>query len=224
MSDDITDTGNQLGTTLKFLLRELNMNESQLARKTGIGQPVIHRMASGETENPKIKTLVPVAKFFGISISQLIGEEPLPNKQQPGSFLTSRQWAGVPLLEWDEAVNWNELDKSKLARQISVDVRISDDSFALRVRDSSMKPLFPEGTLIVVDPAAKPQNRDFVVVHLADQKWPVFKQLLVDGDDMYLKPLNPDFRLTHLDKPHKILGVVVQGKLNFRDTILNHNF
>lgn len=67
----------KLATILKELLQKNKISESELARKTGVCQPVIHRMASGETDNPKIKTLLPIARYFDISIDELIGDKPL---------------------------------------------------------------------------------------------------------------------------------------------------
>ncbi len=59
-------------TALKCL-----MQQAELAERTGIGQPVVHRIASGETHNPKLGTLRPLARYFGISIDTLIGEAPM---------------------------------------------------------------------------------------------------------------------------------------------------
>ena len=79
-----------------------------------------------------------------------------------------------------------------------------------------MEPRFPEGTVLIIDPAIKPTNRDFAVVHIEGQKAPTFKQILMDGNTFYLKPLNPDFKPFPLDMPHRFLGVVVQSRMDFK--------
>ena len=66
-----------ISKTLKKLIADHKLNTMELARRTGIGQPVIYRLISGETDNPKIATLCALADYFGISVNQLIGETPI---------------------------------------------------------------------------------------------------------------------------------------------------
>lgn len=63
----------QLSSTLKQLMAEKGIKSAELARKIGIGQPVIHRLMSGVTDNPQVHTLQPIAQYFGVTIDQLLG-------------------------------------------------------------------------------------------------------------------------------------------------------
>lgn len=211
-------TMSKLSTILKSLMAELKISESELARRTGIGQPVVHRIASGETDNPKVATLSPIANFFAISISQLIGDEPLPANRLPGTFNpTAHGWAQIPLLEWEQATEWpNVTTSSKATQSVSVDMNLCENAYALTVKDTTMEPRFPEGTTIIIDPSLTPNDRDYAVVHIDGQKIPTFKQILIDGDATYLKPLNSDFKTVLLDKKHRFLGVMVQARMDFR--------
>lgn len=208
----------KLSINLKALMAELRITESELARRTGIGQPVVHRIASGETDNPKVGTLSPIANFFAVSISQLIGDEPLPNNRLPGTFNPGTQgWTQVPLLDWEQLNKWPDVTPSeKPIRNISVDLHLGEHSYALQVKDTTMEPRFPEGTIIIADPTLKPKDRDFVLAYVEGHKLPTFKQLLVDGESIYLKPLNSDFKALLLDKDHRFLGVVVQSRMDFK--------
>jgi len=42
-----------------------------------VPQPTITRIISGETTTPRIDTLVRLAEYFEVTVSQLIGETPL---------------------------------------------------------------------------------------------------------------------------------------------------
>lgn len=207
----------KLHLILKALMAEVRINESELARRTGIGQPVVHRIASGETDNPKVGTLSPIANFFAVSISQLIGDEPLPANRIPGTFNPGIQsWKRLPLLTWSQALEWPHIpEHNKPTQTISIDQNVNENAYALIVKDNTMEPRFPEGTTLIVDSELQPQNRDFAIVYVNNQKLPTFKQVLIDGESIYLKPLNPDFKTILLDKNYKFLGVVIQARMNF---------
>jgi SOS-response transcriptional repressor LexA len=207
----------KLSSIIKALMAEIHISESELARRTGVGQPVVHRIASGETDNPKVATLSPIANFFAVSISQLIGDEPLPENRLPGTFNPGTHgWMQVPLLSWEQLLNWPNLTDHKPTQSISTDMHLSENAYALKVRDNTMEPRFPEGILIIIDPAVQPENRDFVIAHIEGQKLPTFKQYFLDGNIGYLKPLNLDFQATPLDKKHRLLGVVVQSRTDHK--------
>ncbi|MDQ8039052.1 MAG: S24 family peptidase [Rickettsiella sp.] len=207
-----------MSNILKGLMAELGINESELARRTGIGQPVVHRICSGETDNPKVATLSPIANFFAISISQLIGDEPLPTDRIAGTFNPEAQgWRQIPLLEWEQVLSWPNLSqKSAPLPAISTDIELSQHAYALAVRDTTMEPRFPEGTVLIVDPNLKPNNLDFAIIHVEGHDLPNFKQILIDGGHTILKPLNSDFKTLLLDKPHKFLGVMIQSRMDFK--------
>ena len=208
----------KLSSILKALMAEVRINESELARRTGIGQPVVHRIASGETDNPKVGTLSPIANFFAISISQLIGDEPLPPNRIPGTFNPGISgWKQIPLLTWEQAVDWPNLsEQNKLTQSVSIDLGLSENAYALIIKDTTMEPRFPENTIIIIDPDLQPHDRDFAIIHIDGQQLPTFKQVLIDGDTTYLKPLNPDFKTILLDKKYRFLGVMVQAKMDFK--------
>lgn len=209
---------NQLPKILLALMNEQDLTVSELARRTRIGQPVIHRVLSGETDNPKVATLSPIANFFAVSISQLIGDEALPKNRISGTFsLTPQSWKNIPLLSWEQALQWPvQSDLFHIEKHESTEMSVGDSGYALRVKDTTMLPRFPENTLLIVDPDLQPNDRDFVIAHLSGQKQAIFRQFLLNGDDVYLKPLNTDFSMALLDKKSKILGVMVQARMDFK--------
>lgn len=50
-------------------------NPKQLAETSGMNQPTIHRILSGEIREPTRKTLEPFLKRFGVKYTQVIGDE-----------------------------------------------------------------------------------------------------------------------------------------------------
>lgn len=92
----------------------------------------------------------------------------------------------------------------------------SSATFALRVRGLSMfnpheRRSFRDGDIIFVDPAKDFENGSLVVAKLADSKEATFKQLVVEGERKFLKPLNPSWPDPIIELPNDatICGVVV---------------
>ncbi|HVY52974.1 MAG TPA: S24 family peptidase, partial [Gammaproteobacteria bacterium] len=104
--------------------------------------------------------------------------------------------------------------------QIVTDAKISALGFALKLKDASMEPIFPPNTVIIVDPKREPRDRGYVVAILHNNFEPIFRQLLINADEKYLKPLSPDldwYKMTKINKKDNILGVMVQAKRDWED-------
>lgn len=131
--------------------------------------------------------------------------------------MTSHGWSSIPLLSWEQVIQWpDQRDALKIETHEATEISVSDNAFALRVKDTTMMPRFTENTLLIIDPKVPPSDRDYVIAHIANQKQAVFRQLLLDSDDIYLKPLNPDFKMVLLDKKSRLLGVMVQARMDFK--------
>ena len=211
----------KLHEVLAQLMEEVGINEAELARKTDIPQPTLHRILSGATKSPRGNSLAPLANFFSITINQLMGVDHLSTDRVKGTHNTRiHGWTPIPQISWENAVNWGtfqvELRDQSWKDWASTDLSLSDEAFALTVKGDSMTPTFPEGTILVIEPNATAGNRDFVVAVVDNAKTAVFKQLYIDGEDRYLKSINDDFRTIPLDKhKHRIIGVLAQSRADY---------
>jgi len=96
-----------LQEVLSFLMDEGDIDDATLSRETGIPASSISRMRLNTEANPTAATLRPIAKYFSISISQLLGDEDiskdrLPGHQNPSQFTSAR----MPLINWDNVFDW----------------------------------------------------------------------------------------------------------------------
>jgi SOS-response transcriptional repressor LexA len=207
----------ELSRILKALMHEVSITVTELARRTKVGQPVIHRMATGETDNPKVGSLSPIAKFFNVNISQLIGDAPLPADRIKGTYNPYyRSWKKIPLLNWAQVITWpDHLTHSEVSSFISTEANVSDNAFAIRMEDNTMHPCYPKDTLLIIDPNMTAKDKDFIAVHIRDQSKIQFKQAMFDGPDLYLKPINEDFEIKRIDSDYEIKGVLVQSISEF---------
>src|SRR5579863_3717042 len=76
------------------LMEECGTKEAELARQVGIPQTTINRLLLGGTSDPRAYTLKPIADFFGVTIGQLCGFEPLSIHRIAGTlnYLNRKAW------------------------------------------------------------------------------------------------------------------------------------
>lgn len=117
----------------------------------------------------------------------------------------------VPLLSSVQAGAFKEILDSDYSggdgvTMIPTTVPVNRYTFALRVQGDSMEPRFTEGMLLIVEPELDAQHGDYVIVKNGSEET-VFKQLVKDGADWFLKPLNPRYPIKPLGAD-TIVGVV----------------
>lgn len=202
----------KIGHILNRLMAEKKLRVAELARRVNLPQPTVHRIATGVCEHPHVSSLEPIANFFSITVDQLKGLELIPWLDQVSK---------VPLLTWTQISDWPtnkcEVQDNEL---IFTDARIGGNGYAIKIDDSSMDPVFPKNTLLIADPDKPPKDRGYVIATLASINKPIFRQLLIDAHDRYLKALSPDFdqyKMIFLSNNDKILSTVVQAKRDCED-------
>jgi len=213
MSYVMTLKRSKVSEILQKLMQVKEIHVAELARRLNLKQPTVQRVATGVYQKPHTKTLKPIADFFGITIEQLVGESPI-------SWLPSKDEVigRIPIISPLQAAHWPCNIEAANVSLTLVDIEISKNSYAMRTPDASMEPLFPKGTLLIIDPDREPKDRCYVIVRRNDYQEVVFRQLLIDGMERYLKPLSPNlehFKMAMLNPMDAILGVLVQARLDY---------
>lgn len=78
MSDNSLMNRIRIKSNLKELMRRSDINQLQLSKKTGVPQPTIQRILSGEVGSPSLLVLMPLCNYFGVTLDALVGWSPLP--------------------------------------------------------------------------------------------------------------------------------------------------
>lgn len=206
----------------RLMLADDEISEGELSRKTGIPQSTIHRIVSGQIKESKPSTLKPLANYFGLTIAQLQGEEPIPLHRSSEQRSHERRYLGtparlLPLITWEMAANWANLCKGyqhdPTMGWVATNKEVGPHAFGLTIQGNSMTathgPSFEDGFEVVVDPDRKPMHRDFVVVKQATGS-AILRQLSIEGGAYDLFPLNPRYPVTSLNTLDDICGVVCQ--------------
>lgn len=209
----------QVGENISILMEHCEIDATELARETGLPTSTISRLRSNTTEfSPNISSLLPIARYFQVTVSQLIGEEALP-QDICGAFkpnLVKKRF--VPLLKNENLHEF--IANSKVITQsfLEVDLLVSNKAFACLTQGSAMEPQFPDNTLLIIDPELVAINLDYVLVISKEKNILLFRQLITDGEDCYIRTLNPIFNefLKMNKDSHKIVGVIVQSRQNFK--------
>ena len=162
-------------------------------RLTEAGVSVSPQMLGNWKANGISKAMmIPVAKAIDISPVWLAtGEGP----QQEGNVIPGPDIRGtVPVISQVQAGEFAEaIDNLSPGEgeRIRTSYPVRKHTFALRVVGDSMEPDFPEGLILIVEPEMEPRPGDYVIAKNGGDA--TFKQLVRDGGDWYLKPLNPRY-------------------------------
>ena len=209
----------KLGETLDQLMQECNIDDASLARETGIPASTISRLKTNPDANPTISSLEPLAKYFAVSVDQLLGWKSLSSDRIPGTFnadgFTSSR---MPILQINWVEDWckNNTDsfKAKLTRWVSTEKEVGEHAFALVISKEEVCLMFSSGSTLIIDPDRAPANRDIILISVGkNSSKPTLKILISDGDEMYLKSVNPEIMgIKPLDDEYKIWGTIVEIK------------
>lgn len=210
---------NTLAQRLKYARELANLSQQEVAKRAGISQPTYFKIENGSTLKPRnileISHALNVdAHWLATGEGEISAEKPtieqlrqkiklVENRKsevKPSNFLSMAN--PVPIISWvaagswssSETVEWLDDDIEYLPRPAN----LSADGFCLRVRGVSMLPEFKPNEVIFVEPnfgVWDLKNGDLVVVRENGNHEATFKQLIMGetSDDIYLKPLNPDW-------------------------------
>ena len=194
--------------------KRLRLSEQQFADSLGVSRGAVQQWEKPGGTAPKRSNQARVANLLGISIAELVaGVTGGPHRVD--------MRAEIPLVSSVEAGNYTVIDNFKLRKQyemIPVSVPVQRHTYALRVHGDSMVSdygdSFPEGSILVVEPEMVAQHGDFVIA-LNEANETTFKQLVNDGGDLYLKPLNSRYPIKPIGGA-RVIGVVREFTKRFR--------
>lgn len=126
----------------------------------------------------------------------------------------------VPLISWVQAGEWNDANDPFLPGDADewpyCPVPHSESTYALKVHGLSMfnpasPPSFNENDIIFIDPQREAINKSLVIARKQNDDKVTFKQLIIEDDVKFLRPLNPDWpeKVIQLTNDSVICGVVI---------------
>ncbi|QUX96146.1 LexA family transcriptional repressor [Marinomonas sp. CT5] len=201
---------------------DLKLTQAELAKRVGITQQSLQKIEDGRTQNPR--KLINLAKELHCnpewllmgSISEV--NEPPSNYHNTNSKLSSKQTNLRPIVTFEQAAKWSQHNTKTIEYENWLDAPESTpvSAFWLKVSGDSMNASsgisIPEGYFILVDPSLSANNGDLVIAKLARSNEATFKKLFIDAGQIYLTPLNPNYKPIEVSSAPEIIGVVTQAR------------
>ena len=211
---------NNISSILSKLMDINNLDERKLSKLTGVAHSSISRIKLNPQSNITTATLIPLAKYFNITIGQLIGEEPLwfthTSHIQKNETLPKM----LPLLKISDIEQWLTSSKKDIYDEkyfVSTLLDVSEKAFCVQV-DSNLKSIaVRHGSKIIVDPNKdiKPTN---LVLARMNSNIKIFRVTLNENNLIY-KEL--DIGSKELINPNKnflsVIGVITEVVYNINE-------
>lgn len=195
---------------LRKLLKQHEMRQEDLAKRLNVSQSTVSDWINkGTARGSNLKRL---ADFFHVTIDDLVN-----------GTVTSLQRVPVkqiPLISWVQAGMWSEMQEQEYDEYIPVDVSVPKNCFALRIQGDSMTSqnggrTIPDGSVVIVEPYnGMIEDLNHKVVIAADNEKATIKELVIDGQEIYLKPWNSQYKMLSVTQSTRIVGRVIRCQIS----------
>lgn len=170
--------------------------QAKVAKSLDTSTANIARYANGSVK-PSRDILIKMSKLFGKSMEELREIFGFPPQLDLIKTVVKRKINYIPILGTSSATDEHFIVEEKLGF-LAVPLE-NENEYAIQVVGNCMvDPSNPQdsiynGQYAIINPALKPQNGDVVVAKF-DGERSTIKRLYVDGDNIILKPDNPQCR------------------------------
>jgi len=199
----------------------LGLNQEKLAEHIGVTKGAVSHWLNGR-RNPTLQEIGAIFKYLGVNDASFNSDGTFTVGEPEESPALSRQYeyplfTSVPAGAFSEVGSFTENDAKAW---VSTTKKASKDAFWLEVTGHSMtapqgmRPSFPEGMLILVDPAEEVEAGDFCVAGVFGDSEVTFKKYTWDDGKHWLEPLNPNPRYESIpcNENCRIIGKVVKAQ------------
>lgn len=207
-----------LSDRIKLVLKENNLSQYELAKRMGTSQATIAFWCTGRTKNLRGDYAAKLSRLFGYDAGWLANGIGLPRPFYSGQEALSPAEIGtkkIPLIEFKDI---GKPINTMLSQYLLTDMKISDNAFAVAIKDSSMMPKFEVGDRVIIDPEVPPIPGDFVIVKI-DNNEPIFRKIRELGPDSSGKlqyefvPLNDDYSTISSERHQfEIIGTMLEHR------------
>ncbi|APS58081.1 LexA family transcriptional regulator [Piscirickettsia salmonis] len=195
-------SNNLLIKNIKMILEYRGLTQAYLYKNSNVPQSVINKILSGETPNPRVSTVLEIAACLGIKVGDLFTEISIDSLDKT---------VKIPMYNIDDITS---IKKEKPIRYVWSNAKnVTNKCFATEQKDSSMSPIIPIDSLLIIDPSKEARDGDYILLLVG--KNILLRRYLDAGDTKYYELLNPKFDgiKKEMTKKNRILVVTISVEL-----------
>lgn len=207
----------EMSDRLKSERLEKGMSQAVFAELANVSKQLIWKIESKKNRNTT--HLVRFANILGVTPEWLqFGDD---YKKYPDEKEIPKNH--IPVLEWNEITEFlnngtKNLEMSEKNRDfiptLIIDQPHRKKVFSLKINNDSMisfnpLPSFSKNSFIVCEPRNIALSENYVIAKKMKDVVPIFRQIIKDGDSLFLKPLNPQYKIEEIKNDFLILAVVI---------------
>ncbi|AXD42969.1 helix-turn-helix domain-containing protein [Salmonella enterica] len=204
---------NTVNARIREQMQKLGLKNKDLAEATGATKGTVSQWVN-DGNGPSAQFITPLARVLGVSEQWLLQG----GSNRKGLTVNTRGLQRIPLLSLRQAGEWSDLmnqDLTHFQDWVTVSEDISPFSFAVQMDNDSMVSAvgdvtIPQGATLIVDPTQEPTAGRVVVALLDDNKTVTIKKLSIDGPNIYLVPLNSNYKAMQIANLQQVIGVCLQ--------------
>lgn len=205
---------------LQQKMAENGVTPASLARAASVSSVAAGKWFHGESE-PKAAKLKLIANFLGVTDDWLLTGKGSSVKLDNNIDLTQKialEGRPIPVISWVAAGSLTSIET--VIRDAEIDEWLppnkdcGKNGYGLKVTGMSMSPFFLPDDRIYVNPDVQTfdlQTNDLVIIACYGETEATFKKLIIEGDNKYLQPLNPNWpeQIIKLTEDCRLVGKIV---------------
>ncbi len=167
------NTQEKIISNTKYLMKKHGLkNVTELAKRTGIPQPTLHRILAGDVKEPKLLNIRQISGYFGVAVADLLEKDFTNPSQQTESnvegdpiCITFKKVPVVGTAQLGRNGYWCDLEYPVGEGDGFIRWPTKDpNAYALRCTGTSMLPRIKSGEFVVVEPNSAYISGDEVLV------------------------------------------------------------
>lgn len=205
---------------LQQKMAENGVTPASLARAASVSSVAAGKWFHGESE-PKAAKLKLIANFLGVTDDWLLTGKGSSIKLDNNVDLAQKialEGRPIPVISWVAAGSLTSIETvikdAEIDEWLPPNKDCGKSGYGLKVTGMSMSPFFLPDDRIYVNPEVQTfdlQTSDLVIIACYGETEATFKKLIIEGDNKYLQPLNPNWpeQIIKLSEDCRLVGKVV---------------
>jgi SOS-response transcriptional repressor LexA len=201
-----------LSERLHFAMEKEGISQAALARAVDIKPAALQYLLSSNAQASRFT--FELAHALNVRPEWLAtGNGPVAIEEDP-LYRAIAKYRPIPVLNIEDVTQWKEFNKIKWHDDfIMIEKFHGENTFAFRIADAAMKPVFNKGNIVIVATDKPPSDGDLVIGMIASQNEVMFRKLSLGHEALFL-PYNLElYKPITMTTEDTILGVAIEVKV-----------